>query len=126
MDISSEMKRHLQNAPLPVKNLLADLMVESILAADGIPEESKIEVRIMKVCHEIQETVNKAMNDYGCPLPQSDPEGSEAMRNAYPVRREFLEYMQLMKNGLDTFLQQCPPPEIPQKFKDRVARSDWR
>ena len=110
----------MKNAPKEVTDMVADIMIESILSS-SIPEEVKIEVRIMQICRDIEATVHKAMNDFACPIPPTE-EGKEVQRKAFPARQAFLEYLQLMKGGLDTFLEQVPAPDIPSKYKDIEGR----
>lgn len=110
----------MKNAPREVTDMVADIMIESILSS-SIPEEVKIEVRIMKICRDIEATVHKAMNDFACPIPPTE-EGKEVQRKAFPARQAFLEYLQLMKGGLETFLQQVPAPDIPPEYKDITGR----
>lgn len=114
----------MKNAPKEVTDMVADIMIESILSS-SIPEESKIEVRIMKICRDIEATVHKAMNDFACPIPPTE-EGKEVQRKALPARQAFLEYLQLMKGGLDTFLQQVPAPDIPPEYRDIEGRLKGR
>ena len=119
-DFNPMMISRMKNAPKEVTDMVADIMIESILSS-SIPEESKIEVRIMKICRDIEATVNKAMNDFALPIPPTE-EGKEVQRKAFPARQAFLEYLQLMKGGLDTFLQQVPAPDIPPEYKDIPGR----
>lgn len=108
-----------EKAPREVKDLLADMMVASILESD-FPEESKIELRITKVCQEIHKKVDAIMCDYANPMPFHEPEGKEAAINAYPTRKSCLEYLELVKGGLDTFRQEVPAPYIPEKYRKQL------
>ena len=114
----------MKNAPKEVTDMVADIMIESILSS-SIPEEIKIEVRIMQICRDIEATVHKAMNDFACPIPLTK-EGKEVQRKAFPARQAFLEYLQLMKGGLETFLDQVPAPDIPPEYKDIEGRLKGR
>lgn len=114
----------MKNAPKEVTDMVADIMIESILSS-SIPEESKIEVRIMQICRDIEATVHEAMNNFACPIPPTE-EGKEVQRKAFPARQAFLEYLQLMKGGLDTFLQQVPAPDIPPEYRDIERRPKGR
>lgn len=116
MDYTPEMRRKFREAPRAVKDILAEMIMDGIISSD-YPEESKIEVRLMKICKEIEDEVNNLMTDFATPLPSHDPEGKEVQRKAFPARQACLEYLQLVKGGLDTFRQQVPAPEIPEKFK---------
>lgn len=111
----------MKNAPKEVTDMVADIMIESILSSSIIPEESKIEVRIMQICRDIEAAVHKAMDDFACPIPPTE-EGKEVQRKAFPARQAFLEYLQLMKGGLDTFLSQVPAPDIPPEYRDIERR----
>lgn len=114
----------MKNAPKEVTDMVADIMIESILSS-SIPEESKIEVRIMQICRDIEATVHEAVNNFACPIPLTE-EGKEVQRKAFPARQAFLEYLQLMKGGLDTFLQQVPAPDIPPEYRDIERRLKGR
>lgn len=123
-DFNPMLLGRMKNAPKEVTDMVADIMIESILSS-SIPEETKIEVRIMQICRDIEATVHKAMNDFACPIPPTE-EGKEVQRKAFPARQAFLEYLQLMKGGLDSFLEQVPAPDIPPKYKDIEGRLKGR
>ena len=122
MDYTPEMRRKFRNAPRAAKDLLAEIMIDGILSSD-IPEESKIEVRLMKICKEIEDEVHNIMTDFATPLPSHETEGKEVQQKAFPARQACLEYLQLVKGGLDAFRQQVPAPHIPEKYK-RPLRDD--
>lgn len=110
------MMNRLHEAPFEAKKLLADLLTEAILGSN-IPEESKIEVRIMQAYGELDELVSKTSKTFACPIPPSD----EALRDKiYPARQAFLEYLKLMKGGLENFLVNVPVPEIPPEYLKRT------
>ena len=112
------------NAPREVKDFIAEFMIASILRSD-IPEESKIEVKLLKICKELEHSIHKVMEDFGCPIPSTE-EGKEVQRKAFPARQACLEYLQLMKEGLETFLDQVPAPDIPPEYKDIEGRLKGR
>lgn len=104
-----EMSKKLQDAPRELKKLLADILTESILSSN-IPEENKIEVRIMRGYEELDELLSRTVRVFGCPIP---PEDQELAKRIYPARQAFLEYLKLMKGGLENFLVNVPAPDIP-------------
>ena len=121
MEFTSEMRNHISKAPKEVQSLLADIMIDAILGSD-YPEEAKIEVRLVKISKEIEDTVHEILEDFATPLPPYEEEGKEAQMRAFPARKQCLEYLELVKQGLDTFRQQVPAPDIPEKYKDDIRR----
>lgn len=110
----------MKNAPKVVRDYVADMMIDAILSTN-IPKESKIEVQIMKAYRDVRDVLEDAFRGYSCPIPQTE-EGKEVQERIYPARKEFLEYLQLMKAGLDSFLVANPIPDIPPKFRRAVEQ----
>ena len=110
----------LKNAPWEVKNMVADIMIDAILADDRIPKESKIEVQIMKAYKDIETLLDVTYKGYACPIPPTE-EGKEVQARIYPARKEFLEYLLLMKAGLESFLAANPIPDIPPQVPQSCA-----
>lgn len=110
-----DISKKLQEAPQELKKLLADILTESILSSN-IPEESKIEVRIMSAYSELDELLSITTRAFGCPIPPAD---QELAKRIYPARQAFLEYLQLTKAGLKNFLVNVPVPEIPPEYIKR-------
>lgn len=106
-----DMAKRLHEAPQELKNLLVDILSESILSSN-IPEESKIEVRIMKTYSELDNLMSRTTRAFGCPIPATE-EGKALAKRIYPARQAFLEYLQLTKAGLENFLVNVPVPDIP-------------
>lgn len=113
---NSDMSKKLQEAPQELKKLLADILTESILNSN-IPEQSKIEVRIMKAFGELDELLTKTAKHFGCPIPCVE---EELCNRVYPARQAFLEYLQLTKAGLEDFLANVPLPDIPPMYLERL------
>lgn len=111
MFIPDHIKSSLDGASRESKDLLASILADVILSID-IPEESKIEVRIMKAANDLESTLHKAGIGFSEPIPPTE-EGERLQKQLYPARKEFLEYLQLAKAGLDSFLAATPIPEIP-------------
>lgn len=111
-----DVSKKLQEAPLELKKLLADILTESILSSN-IPEESKIEVRIMSAYSELGELLSRTARVFGYPIP---PAGQELAKQIYPARQAFLEYLQLTKAGLENFLANVPVPDIPPEYIKRA------
>lgn len=109
--IPDSIKDSLGRAGKETKNLLAEILADAILAS-SIPEESKIEVRIMLAHKELDDRLGKAAGRFSTPIPPTEA-GEKYQKEVYPTRKEFLEYLQLMKVGLDSFLAANPIPEIP-------------
>ena len=109
----------LKNAPREVKDIVADIMIDAILTSDAIPKESKIEVQIMRAYKDIEALLDETFNGYSCPIAPT-AEGKEVQARIYPARKEFLEYLLLMKAGLESFLAANPIPDIPPKFRRAV------
>ena len=109
----------LKNAPREVKDMVADIMIDAILADNRIPKESKIEVRIMKAYKDVHDLFEDVYKGYACPIPPSE-EGKEVQARIYPARKEFLDYLLLMKAGLESFVAANPIPDIPPKFRRAV------
>lgn len=124
MNFTPELRKALDNAPKSAKDILAEILIESILSDSSIPEDVKIEVRLTKICREIGDAVHRIVEDYATPLPSFDPEGAEVRKKALPARQACLEYLQLMKGGLENFRQQVPAPDIPERFKEAVRRPE--
>lgn len=112
----------LKNADPKVKELLANLLMEGILGDDNISEERKIEVRIAKEAGELHERLNSAVNQYATPLPTYLEEIKALSGELYPLRRKFLEVLQLMRNELDSFTQEFPAPPMPDSVRTEIAK----
>lgn len=109
----------LKNAPKEVKDAVADIMIDAILSSESIPKESKIEVRIMKAYKDLEALLEETFKGYSCPIPQTE-EGKKVQAQIYPARKEFLDYLLLMKAGLESFVAANPIPDIPPKFRRAV------
>ena len=118
--IPDSIKESLGNAGKETKELLADILANVILSS-SIPEESKIEVRIMLAYRELDDLLSKTSNGFAAPIPPTEA-GEKFQEEAYPTRKEFLEYLQLMKVGLDSFLAANPVPEIPPEVRSDIER----
>ena len=113
-----DMAKRLHEAPEGAKKLLVDILTDAILNSD-IPEESKIEVRIMQTFSELDELLMKTSRLFGCPTPSTE-EGRNIAKKIYPARQAFLEYLQLTKAGLENFLLNVPVPDIPPEYIRRA------
>jgi len=107
----------LTGASKEAKELLSELLIDAILNS-SIPEEYKIEVRIVQAYRELDTALEQAFLGFVCPIPPTE-EGEEIIKRIYPARQAFLEYLKLMKGGLENFLVNVPVPDIP----PRVSRS---
>lgn len=113
-----DMAKRLQNAPEDTKKLLVDLLSDAILSS-SIPEESKIEVRIMQAYNELDVLFHRTTRAFRCPIPLTE-EGKALAKRIYPARQAFLEYLQLTKAGLENFLVNVPVPDIPPEYIKRA------
>ena len=109
----------LKNAPREVKDAVADIMIDAILSSEGIPEESKIEVRIMRAYKDVEALLDEIFKGYSRPIPPTE-EGKKVQAQIYPARKEFLDYLLLMKVGLESFVAANPIPDIPPQFRRAV------
>lgn len=105
--------------PEMLKKPLSDILTELILSSN-IPEESKIEVRIMSAYREMDELLSRTARAFGCPIPSAD---QELAKQIYPARQAFLEYLQLTKAGLENFLTNVPVPDIPPRVPQACRKS---
>lgn len=115
-NMTPDMAKQLNDAPVAAKKLLASILTEAILSSD-IPEEHKIEWRIMTARAELGELVSETTRRFAIPIP---PKDEETAKRIYPARRAFLEYLGLMKEGLENFLRNVPVPDIPPEYIKRV------
>ena len=113
-----DMAKRLHEAPQELKNLLVDILSETILSSN-IPEESKIEVRIMNTYGKLDDLLSRTTRAFGCPIPATE-EGKALAKRIYPARQAFLEYLQLTKAGLENFLVNVPVPDIPPEYVKRA------
>lgn len=120
--IPEPIKHSLDGASKEVKDLLGKILAESILSS-SLPEEHKIEIRIMTAFRDFQEVMNNAYEGFANPIPPTE-EGEAFAKEIYPSRQEFLEYLQLMKAGLDSFLAANPIPEIPPEVRSAMVQFD--
>lgn len=109
----------LKNAPKEVKDAVADIMIDAILSSESIPKESKIEARIMKAYKDLKALLEETFEGYSCPIPPTE-EGKKVQAQIYPARKEFLDYLLLMKAGLESFVAANSIPDIPPKFRRAV------
>ena len=88
---------------MAVVELLEDLMIN----APDVPEHQKITVRLGRAYKTFDKQLQKALAHFMD--PKRDMDESERL---LAERQEFLEYLQLMKAGLDSFLTAHPitPP----------------
>ena len=107
--MSNPMEEILRKAPLDAKRLLADLLMEQLLSDDSIPEIFKIVPMLAKACADFEEVFQK--NFLAMCTNASDEEQAQQL---YPLRKEALEYVQLMKAGLESFLALHPDRPKPQ------------
>lgn len=116
----------IKGMPSDAQDALKDIlmaMTKAAIAHVDVPEEAEIEVKLIEAYDSCQHDLHAAFREYALPIDPSLEGGIELQKELLPVRKEFLEYMQLMQVGLRSFLTAHPMPEIPQKFKDSVARN---
>ena len=90
------------------KAALIDLLEDFLMNDPAVPEHQKITVRLGRAYKVFDMQLRKALAHFMD--PKFDMEESEAL---LPERQEFLEYLQMMKAGLDSFLALHPitPPD---------------
>ena len=106
--------KHLRNASPEVKNIVTTLLTDAILEGN-LPEEHKIEVRILKAHRELRDLLNDSFDNFAQPIPPTEV-GNALCKDLYPLRKEFLEYLQAAKVGLESFLRSHPAPVITEEF----------
>lgn len=82
-----------------------NLITDMLLSDPSCPEARKIEIQILSETKKLKTKFEDAFLAFAEPV--QDMETCEAM---LPVRREVLEYIQLMGVGLDSFLAAHPVP----------------
>ena len=112
-NFNPETEKHFDNASLDAKMLLAEMLCGMILNSDNIPEESKIEVRIMEAYRKFDIRLTEVFKGFSCPIPTHTEAGREVQERAYPARQAFLEWLQLTAAGLESLLAVHPVPDIP-------------
>lgn len=103
-------------ASLESKILLADMLTEMILKSPTIPEESKIEARIMDVYRKFDTRLTEVFQGFATPIPSAGG-GKEVQQRVYPARQAFLEWLQLTAAGLESLLAVHPIPDIPPEYR---------
>ena len=120
-----ETEKHFDNASLDAKMLLAEMLCGMILNSDNIPEESKIEVRIMESYRKFDILLTEVFKGFSCPISSTDV-GKEVQKRVYPARQAFLEWLQLTAAGLESLLEVHPVPDIPPEFRRAAEQKpDW-
>ena len=94
------------------KMLLADMLTDLIIQSETVPEESKIEVRIMSAYRKFDTRLTEVFQGFACPVPSTE-EGKEVQKRAFPARKAFLEWLELTAAGLESLLTAYPIPDIP-------------
>ena len=94
--------------PLETQAAAMDLIMDLISNSPTIPEHLKIGVKIVNAYTAFDKCLIAAARHFS--EPAETREKNEAL---LPERQEFLEYLQMMKVGLDSFLEVHPitPPD---------------
>ena len=82
-----------------------DALVEIFLQDPATPESSKIELRIMQVTRKVEKVTRGILLRYATPY-----RSEEARKAAYDVRKDVLEYLQMVAEGMENFLATHPAP----------------
>lgn len=92
---------------LETQNAATELIMDLIANSPTIPDHLKIGVKIMSAYTAFDSCLVAAVRHFSEPAPTR--EENEAL---LPERQQFLEYLQLMKTGLDGYLAAHPitPP----------------
>lgn len=96
-----------------VESRAIDMIGESLLCADGIPEYRKIELQILMEVKKLNQHILKVFQEYA--VPEMD---DERIKEMYPARKEALEYLKLMGAGVDLFRQAHPAPTGSDKSRE--------
>lgn len=107
MNIPNIPTPNFSSRPIETQAAAVDLIMDLIANSPTIPEHLKIGVKIMNAYKAFDDRLVEAAKHFSEPAPTRDE--NEAL---LPERQEFLEYLQLMKTGLDSFLAAHPitPP----------------
>lgn len=116
IDFNPNTEERYNKASLESKMLLADMLTEMILRSPSVPEESKIEVRIMDTYRKFDTRLAEVFQGFATPIPSTGG-GKEVQQRVYPARQAFLEWLQLTAAGLDSFLAATPIPDIPPEMR---------
>lgn len=82
-----------------------DFLTDLILRIDGIPEDAKIELRLINALDRLFKALKDGFDPYV--MPRRPGAYRESL---LPLRQEVLEYIQLMEVGLNSFLAAHPIP----------------
>ena len=89
--------------PLETQAAAVDLIIDLISNSPSIPEHLKIGAKIMNAYTTFDNCLVAAVRHFSEPAPTR-----EQNEQLFPERQEFLEYLQLMKTGLDSYLEAHP------------------
>ena len=92
---------------LETQKAATELIMDLIANSPTIPDHLKIGVKIMNAYTTFDNCLVAAVRHFSEPAPTR-----EQNEQLFPERQEFLEYLQLMKTGLDSYLEAHPitPP----------------
>lgn len=90
---------------LDVLGELAKMIAETMLEDPDVPEEIKINVRLMIELKQLEELL-QSLVEYSVPEFRK-----ERVKQLYPLRKEVCEYLQLVKMGMREFIRTHPMPE---------------
>lgn len=119
-EFKNQLSKKLDSASPEAKNFFIDLLTESLLAG-GLPEEHKVEVRIMKATSELRDLLDKCYHRFANSIPPTE-EGNKLIREVYPARKAYLEWLQLTKAALERHLEENPMPQISEQWLDEQQK----
>lgn len=104
----------LESMPKDARSFVIDLLTDHLLSGP-LPEEIKIDVRIMKAHRELDALLTDALNGFATPIPPTE-EGKKLNQSLFESRKQFLEWLELTRVGLESFLAATPIPKIDPEF----------
>ena len=119
-EFKNQLSKKLDSASPEAKNLFFDLLTESLLAG-GLPEEHKVEVRIMKATSKLRDLLDKCHHRFANPIPPTE-EGNKLIQEVYPARKAYLEWLQLTTAALERHLEENPMPQISEQWLDEQQK----
>lgn len=119
-EFKNQLSKKLDGASPEAKNFFIDLLTESLLAG-SMPEEHKVDVRILKTTSELRQLLDKSVSRFGNPIPPTE-EGNKLIQEVYPARKAFLEWLQLTKAALERHLEETSMPQISEQWLDEQQK----
>lgn len=119
-EFHNQLSKKIDSASPETRNFIIDMLTEGLLA-ESLPEEHKVEVRIMKATSELRDLLDKCQHRFANPIPPTE-EGNKLIQEVYPARKAFLEWLQLTKAALERHLEETSMPQISEQWLDEQQK----